>query len=142
MNSPSKTRRLLRLAALAAAIGIGGAMLGIAPAQARVFVGIGFGFPGYYYPPPYYYYPPPPPYYYAPPAYYAPPPAYYPQAPAYMPATPAAAPQISYTNRPAFYNSSGQQCREYRSTQMVGGQSRDTYGTACRDSTGQWRVAN
>jgi hypothetical protein len=40
-----------------------------APAQARVFVGIGVGVP-FYYPPPYYYYPPP--VVYVPPAFPAP----------------------------------------------------------------------
>ncbi len=51
------------------------------PAEARVFFGVGFGFPvvpfGYPYP---YYYAPPPIVYAPPPAYYAPP-AYYPPTP-------------------------------------------------------------
>jgi hypothetical protein len=55
--------------------------LAVAPAYARVFVGIGIPFygPGFY-PPPLYY--PPPPIYYAPP----PPPAYYIPPQAYSPA--------------------------------------------------------
>jgi hypothetical protein len=55
------------------AIALCAAMVGLAApsAQARVFIGIGIPFPGfypapYYYPPPVYY-PPPPPVYYAPP---------------------------------------------------------------------------
>src|SRR5438309_1056073 len=76
------------------------------PASARVFVGIGLPFPGYapypFYP---YAYAPPPPYYYPPPpAAYYPPPAGGP-APA---AAPAAAAPITYTERPAFKNASGQ----------------------------------
>ena len=82
----------------------GAAILGVAAlpqaAQARVFVGVGFGFGPAFYPAPYYYgppayYAPPPVYYVPPPAYYAPPPAYYP------PTVPAAsyAPSLSTTCR-------------------------------------------
>jgi hypothetical protein len=115
-----------------------------APAQARVVVGIGVGlpFPGYGYP--YGYgYPAPYPYGYPYPAYYPPPPPaypYYPAAPAAYPAAPAAAPAaqptaITYTDRPAFTNASGQSCREFKTAQ-------NTLGTACQDSGGQWRVQN
>ena len=62
----------------------------VAPAQARVWVGIGvapWGYPGYY-PDPYYYgYPPP--------VVYAPPPAYYAPAPAPMPQATGPAPQAA-----------------------------------------------
>ena len=66
-------------AAILMALGFGAALLASTPAEARVFIGFGFGFPigfPYYYPPyPYgYYYPPPVP------AYYPPPPSYYPPA--------------------------------------------------------------
>jgi len=78
MSSPlSSPRRITIVAALCAVV------LGLAsvPAQARVFVGLGFGVPFYgpgYYPPPVYY--PPPPVYYAPPppVYYVPPQTYAP----------------------------------------------------------------
>ena len=121
-----------------------------APAEARVFVGIGVPFPAYYgpypccgYPPPYYAYPPPPAYYYPPPDYYPPPPAAYaPPAPSAAPAAPAASAQITYTDKPAFTNASGQTCREYRTTQTVNGTPKQVFGTACRDANGQWRVAN
>lgn len=112
-----------------------------APAAAQVF--FGFGAPRYYAPWPYYY---PPPAYYP----YYPAPAYYPPAPAYYPppassAAPAPAPAaaaITYTNRPAFTNSAGQTCREYTTTQDQGGRATPIYRTACRDASGQWRVAN
>jgi hypothetical protein len=57
------------------------------------------------------------------------------------PATAAAAPgsaasiNITYTERAPFKNAAGQTCREYRTQ---GG----TFGTACQDGSGQWRVAN
>lgn len=82
MVSVSRTRlRNALLLGLCAA-----AMLLPAAAQARVFVGIGLGFPPVYAPPPVYYAPPP--VYYAPPppVGYAPPPESYAPAPAYAPA--------------------------------------------------------
>jgi hypothetical protein len=100
-------------------------------ASARVFVGIGLPFPGFapypYYP---YAYAPPPPYYPPPAAYYPPPAA---AAPAAAPAA-AASPSITYTERPAFKNSSGNTCREVH---FASG----TTGTACQDPGGQWRIA-
>jgi hypothetical protein len=120
-----------------------------APVAARVFIGFGVPFPGFWpyygYPPPAYYYPPPPPPYYYPP----PMPAYFPAPiPGAAPAptagaapTPAAA-TITYTSKPAFTNAAGQTCREYTTTQNVGGQSKQVFGTACQDATGQWRIAN
>ena len=55
--------------------------LSAAPAQARFFVGFGYGYPGFYRPYPVFYrpyLPPPPPVYIAPrPVYYAPPPVVY-----------------------------------------------------------------
>ncbi|HVC53678.1 MAG TPA: hypothetical protein VND87_16790 [Stellaceae bacterium] len=134
-------------------LGIAGAALGIViaaagwvamptPAQARIFVGFGFGapYPGYYgypccgypypypYPPPVYYPPPPPAYY--PPTSYGPP-----AAPPAEPAAPATRTAITYTSRPAFTNAAGQTCREFKSPH-------NTLGTACRGSDGQWRVQN
>lgn len=65
------------------------------PAQARVFVGIGFPIAPFYAPPPVYYPPPP--------VYYAPPPVYYTPPPVYVP------PQ-TYTPPPAATNAGGQMC--------------------------------
>jgi hypothetical protein len=130
------------------------------PAQARVYVGVGV-YPGYYAPPPpYYAYPYPYPYPSYPYSYpyaepgpyggpgYAPPPAAYAPPAAYPPPSAAPTPEpqsttnITYTNRPAFTNSSGQTCREFSTTQMVNGAPQQALGTACRDASGQWRVAN
>lgn len=139
---------------------------GSPPAQARIWVGIGGPCCGYWGPGPYWGYPGP--YAYYPPAYYPPapypapayaapaysPPAYSP--PAYSPPassayTPTVAPtattapgatraqpQITYTGKPAFTNSAGQTCREYKTS--TGG--RDVFGTACEAADGQWRVIN
>jgi hypothetical protein len=130
-------------AALAALVGIVALIAAPSPATARVVVGIGVPFPGFYSPYPYYppypayypYYPPPPPAYYP-----AVPPDYYPPAPTAGPAAAAGAPpaapaHITYTNRPAFTNVAGQICREFR---VPGG----ALGTACKDGAGQWRVEN
>jgi hypothetical protein len=133
MAGGRQTRGRLGTAILAVAIGAVAWAATPAPAAARVFVGIGVGvpFPGFYPAYPY-------PYYYPPPAYYLPPPAayYQPQAPAAAavpaPATPT---NITYTERAPFKNTAGQTCREYRT---AGG----TFGTACQDGSGQWRVAN
>ncbi|HEX5318030.1 MAG TPA: hypothetical protein VFW46_02670 [Stellaceae bacterium] len=112
-----------------------------APAEARVFIGIGVPFPGYGYPccgypyPYGYGYPPPPPaYYYPPPASPYPPAAYAPPA-APAPAATAQPAAITYTDRPAFRNASGQTCREFKTAS-------NTLGTACQDTSGQWRVQN
>jgi len=84
-----------------------------APAAARVFVGIGVGFPAVYAPYPYYpYYP----YYYYPPAYYPP---YY-AAPAPAPAAapaPAQAPAAQswyYCDNPKGYYPYVQSCSAWR----------------------------
>jgi hypothetical protein len=164
MNAPTPTRRRTRLipAGIAAVLAV--IALTPAPAQARVFVGVGGPFGGYYAPGPYYYGYPGPYYpYYAPPAYYPPPPApgyppaptaaYTPSAPAYSPAPSATyappatgsapgASGITYTNRPAFTNSAGQTCREYKTTETGGGHPTDVFGTACRQADGTWRVVN
>jgi surface antigen len=36
----------------------------------------------------------------------------------------------------------GQYCREYRQTILVGGRQQESYGTACRQPDGQWKVLN
>ena len=152
MHGLTGTGRWSRLgvAGLAIALAVGAWAALPSSAAARGFVGIGVPFPGYYAPYPYYY--PPPAYY----PYYPPPPAYYPEpaappasyppaaAPAYYPppaqseapaASPTSSAAITYTERPAFKNATGQTCREYRAANGA-------LGSACQDSSGQWRVAN
>jgi hypothetical protein len=130
------------------------AALGATPARAFF---IGFPFPGYYGPGPFYGYPGPYPYpygypapaYYPPPAYPYYPPAAAPAPTAYAPpaaapsaAAPAAAPSatagITYTSKPAFTNSAGLTCREYKTSSS----GHDVFGTACKQTDGQWRVVN
>lgn len=41
-----------------------------------------------------------------------------------------------------FQNNSGQYCREFSQTIVVGGQKQDAFGTACRQSDGSWQVVN
>jgi hypothetical protein len=126
VNMPKGIDLRPRLASIVAVTAVAAcALVGMAaPAKAW--------WPGYYAPWPYY----------GPPAYYPPPPAYYPPPPAAYAPPQAAAPStaaITYTNRPSFKNAAGQTCRQFTSTSF-GGQ--PTYGTACRDSDGQWRVTN
>jgi hypothetical protein len=126
--------RTLRTTLLAGSVALSAAGIALAPtaAQARVHVGIGIGIPlfgpGYYAAPyPYYapYYPAP---YPAPPAYYAAPPAYY--APPPAGAAPTAAAPSSLT------------CREYSSTQIIGGSPQQVFGTACQQPDGSWRIVD
>jgi len=122
---------------------LGGLLLGAVvlsaaspPAEARVFVRFGFGFPFFapffaapYYPAPAYY-----PYYYppsyAPPVPYAPPPA----PAAYAPPPAAAAPT------PLAPQAASGPCREFRTTQTLEGRSQTLVGRACRQSDGSWRI--
>ncbi|CAO3404611.1 MULTISPECIES: hypothetical protein [Azospirillum] len=126
---------MLAVAAAAAVMSIPGA----AQARTSVSVGIGVGpiFPAYGYYHPYRYYAPPPPvvqYYAPPPVVYAPPPVqYYAPPPGTIGADPAG---------PVYYSRSGQQCREYQSSAMVGGRPQPVYGTACLQSDGTWRIVN
>ncbi|MBV8777815.1 MAG: hypothetical protein JO258_11530 [Alphaproteobacteria bacterium] len=57
-----------------------------------------------------------------------------PQAPAAGTAA-ASQPRITYTGKPAFTNATGQPCRQYKTADNV-------FGTACRQSDGQWRVVD
>lgn len=107
------------------------------PAAAGGGVGVTFGFGGY--PQPYYghhrhgppvYYRPPPVYYAPPPVYVTPPPVYY--APrVYVEPAPVYAPPPPRGN-----------CREYQSTAVVNGSVVPTYGTACQQPDGTWRLIN
>jgi hypothetical protein len=91
--------------------------LAAAPAEARTFVSVGVGLPLFYAPPPVVYAPPP--------VAYAPPPVVYTPAP------------TAYTPAPAPAN---QTCREYQSTIQVNGQPQPSYGTACLQPDGTWRI--
>ncbi len=82
---------------------------------------------GYYHPAPYYY--PPASVYYAPP----PPVVYVPAAPPPLAAMPAS---------PPYRAANGQYCREYQATVMVNGAPQPSYGTACLQPDGAWRVVN
>jgi hypothetical protein len=123
-----------------------------APPARAFFIGIGVPCCGWG-PGPYWGYPPPPYGYYPPPAYYPPPGSYPPPAasapsaytptqptPGYPPAsgTAPATPRITYTSKPAFTNSAGQTCREYKANDS----GRAVFGTACQQADGQWRVVN
>lgn len=46
------------------------------------------------------------------------------------------------TPNKTFRNSSGQYCREYTQTVVIGGKQQKAYGTACRQPDGQWQVVN
>lgn len=102
---------------------------------ARVFVGppvIWFS------PPPVVVRPAPPPVVYAPPppgvVYVQPPPAIvYAPPPGAVSAQPAG---------PVYQAQNGQYCREYQSTVRVGGVVRPSYGTACQQPDGSWRIVN
>jgi hypothetical protein len=158
MTPPTMTEWRARLffAGCAAAFAVAALTAAPRPAEARVWVSVGVPFPGYYYGsgPNYGYYPPPyayapPPGYYPPAGYPAPgaypppagpsPSAYTPGAPATAPAIPAQ-PKVTYTNKPAFTNSAGQTCREYKATDTTNRRPVDVFGTACQQADGQWRV--
>ena len=118
------------------------ASLPIAPPAAGGGVGVTFGFGGY--PQPYYghhrhrppvYYGPPPIYYAPPPVYVAPPRVYYAPPPIYVEPAPTYAPTYA---PPAPRGN----CREYQSTAMVNGAVVPTYGTACQQPDGTWRLIN
>jgi len=166
MSGPTQTswRNRVLFSGVGIALTAGAIVVASTPAQA-FWIGFPFGgyYPApYYYAPPPYYYAPPPAAYYPPAAYPADPglaapaqpapSAYSPQttAPAngqqtapsaYSPSTTAPNPaaQITYTNKPAFKNASGQTCREYQTT---GGSGTAVFGTACEAADGQWRVVN
>lgn len=138
-------RSHVRLVVFASVFALIALPMALRPANA-FWIGYGVPYAGYYGPGPYWAYPGP---YYPPaPAYYPPPAplAYAPAAPAYGTAAPAAAstaaatttPAITYTKKPAFTNSAGQICREYKATDGK----RDVVGTACKQPDGQWRVTN
>lgn len=42
--------------------------------------------------------------------------------------------------KPAYQNATGQYCREFQQTIVVGGKSQQGYGTACRQPDGSWQI--
>ena len=71
-------------------------------------------------------------YYYAPPRIvHAPPPVIY---------YPAQPPLAAVPASPVYQTPGGQSCREYQHTVIVGGISQSSYGTACLQPDGSWRV--
>ena len=129
---------------LLAAAGLLGALTvtaGVAEASGRVFLGLNVGVPAYgygygppaYYPAPAYY--PPPAYYYPPPAYYGPPPVA--AAPGQLP--PVALPPVA-SAAPAAPGAGQENCREFQSTTVIGGQTQAVVGTACLQADGTWRI--
>ena len=82
-------------------------------------------------------------YYGPPPVYYVPPPAvvYVPPPVAYGP-TAAYAPVAAQPASPVYQAPNGQYCREYQTTVYVAGRPQPSYGTACLQPDGVWRVVN
>jgi surface antigen len=87
---------------------------------------------------------PPPPaqtYYAPPPGYYAQPQGYYyAPAPVYGAPVPAYAPPIQAQAQPQLPSYSTANCREYSGTIMIDGQEQRSYGTACLQPDGSWRI--
>jgi surface antigen len=48
----------------------------------------------------------------------------------------------SITPKAPYQNASGQYCREYTQTIVVGGQKQQGYGTACRQDDGTWQIVS
>ena len=46
------------------------------------------------------------------------------------------------TPRPSYQNASGDYCREYDQTIVVGGKTETAYGKACRQADGSWKIVN
>jgi len=46
----------------------------------------------------------------------------------------------TFTPARTYQTADGRDCREYRTTVTVGGQSKDAYGTACRQGDGTWKI--
>lgn len=122
------------------------ALPGAAQARTSVYVGVGPAFPVYpAYPYPHFhrhYYPGPvivaPP----PAVYYEPPPTVVYRRPPTVVVVPAPSPLAVDPAGPAYLSNSGQVCREYQTTVVIGGVQQPGYGTACQQPDGSWRVVN
>lgn len=80
------------------------------------------------------------PVYYGYPAYYAPPPTVVYEAPPQVVYAPAAAPISVNQTSETYTDDAGRTCREYQSTGKVAGHVQPTYGTACLQPDGSWRI--
>jgi hypothetical protein len=132
---------LLALVAAASLVAGMSAVATPAVAHGHVSIGIGLGFPlypayGYGY---YGYYRPWYPAYYPPPVVYAPPPVYV--QPAYVQPV-YQAPIQAVPTSDVYRANNGQYCREYQSTVRVAGHYENSYGTACQQPDGSWRVVD
>lgn len=90
-----------------------------------------------YAPPPTYYAPAPSGYYYAPPPPPQPAYAYYPAQPAYAAPAPAYAAPAPAPVSPGYSTAN---CREYSGTITIDGRQERSYGTACLQPDGTWRI--
>lgn len=122
------------------------AVLSAAPAAADSF---SFGYSsGYrpYYPHHYHHHPYWGPRYRSSVIFYAPPPVYYPPPPRVVYAPPpvvyAPAPIDAVPASEPYRTSDGRYCREYQAQVVVNGMPQPSYGTACRQPDGSWRVVN
>jgi surface antigen len=48
----------------------------------------------------------------------------------------------TFTPTRTYQNSDGSYCREYQQTVIIGGEEQKSYGTACRQSDGTWKIMN
>ena len=138
-----RSQPLLQLAKqgfAAAVLGLGLLAAAPPPADAEVFIGGCFncGFRPHFFHPFFgrrvIFVPPPAVYYGRPPAaIYAPPASAYVTPGASVSATPVS---------PPYQAANGLTCREYQSRVVVGGQAQNSYGTACLQPDGSWRIAN
>jgi hypothetical protein len=84
----------------------------------------------YFYPAPVYPYPDP---------HAVPPPVAYGAPPAVVvPAPPGSV--VAKPSSPPYAGPNGEACREYQSTAVIGGRQQLTYGTACLQPDGSWRI--
>jgi surface antigen len=51
-------------------------------------------------------------------------------------------PQYQMVPVKSYQTQSGAYCREYQTTATIGGEAQQTYGTACRQPDGQWKLMN
>ena len=50
--------------------------------------------------------------------------------------------QYQVTPQPPYQDPDGRYCREYQTTAVIGGESQQVYGRACRQPDGSWQVVN
>ena len=48
----------------------------------------------------------------------------------------------TFTPTRTYQTDSGQYCREYQQEILVGGEKHESYGTACRQPDGSWKIMN